>query len=494
MKKTWVKILAAALAAALIAAAVAIVFDIKGSKRPEAKEYEHNINYFYADEEGVTRFLVDSEMLEDRIPGHVDSFISCDGTVGIVRAGTGLFRVDREGVVKIYPAGVLRALLSLDGQKIVFTTATEVHIYDHADGQLEDIKPEAAASIASIVISPDGRTVGYSVKNATGEHTAFAHTAGESRVLGENAYITAIGDDAGFWYYVEPDSVALCYAKGKKVKRIGEGVSGQLEFNRDLTEVTFDMNGTTYYSVKGSSAKPIVKDESVFAAMAACESMQGGESCRSAVKDCSSVFGGVYYSFKTSSTDPNARKIYSLWYVDSNRRAALLANGAYGFSLTKDGGRLSVLMADNVLYMMQANDPKTAQTVSKNVYSYNMSRDGGRFYCLGYDLGLYYIEGSAPAVQLAKNTVYTVLAGEDKCLFLADYDSTGKLIYADGDRPLKGVSDGVSHVEAMPAAYLYYTDLYTDTFGNKVYDVYVSANGVDYELALKGALMTSGEE
>ena len=113
---------------------------------------------------------------------------------------------------------------------------------------------------------------------------------------------------------------------------------------------------------------------------------------------------------------------------------------------------------------------------------------------MGYDLGLYYIEGSAPAVQLAKNTVYTVLAGEDKCLFLADYDSTGKLIYADGDRPLKGVSDGVSHVEAMPAAYLYYTDLYTDTFGNKVYDVYVSANGVDYELALKGALMTSGEE
>ncbi len=494
MKKTWVKILMGVLAAALIAAAVAVAFDIKGSARAEAKEYAHNINYFYSDEEGMTRFLADSEMLEKAVPGRVDSFLSCDGSVGIARAGTGLFRIDKDGIKKIYSAGVLKALLSLDGQKTVFTTATEVHIYDHASGSLEDIRPEGAASIDAIALSPDGGTVGYTVKNAEGALVTFAHTAGESKQLAENACIAAIGDGARFWYGVEPDTMSLSYSKGGSVRKLGEGVSSQLEFNRSLTEVLFDMGGTTYYSINGSSKKAIVKGASVFSAAASCESVQGGDQFTCFVKDCSSVFGGLFYSFMTSSEDPDARAIYNIWYADGNRRVTLLAKGAYGFSVTKDMSRLSVLMADNELYIMKIDDPKTAQLICKNVYSYNMSKDGEKFYCVGYDLGLYYIEGSAPAVQLAKNTVYSVLAGDDKCLFLADYDKTGKLIYADGKLPLRGVSDGVSHVEAMPAAYLYYTDLYTDSLGNSVYDVYVSANGTDFSLALKGALMTGGEE
>ena len=494
MKKTWVKVLIAVLAAALVAAAVAVAFDIKGNKRAEAKEYAHNINCFYADEEGMTRFIVDTELLDDKLLGKVDSFLSCDGTVAIVRAGTGLYRVDKEGVIQIHPAGVLRGLLSLDGQKIVFTTATELHIYDHLTGNTEDVKPDGAVLIPSIAISPDGNTVGYTVKDAEGRFVSYAYEGGESRKLDDDAYVVAVGNGARFRYFVDQETSGLYYAKGRSKKLIAEGVSQLIEFNRDLTEVAFDVDGVTYYSIKGRAKKAIVKDASVFTTVAGCASVQGGDEYESSVKDSSSLFGGVFYGFMTSSEDEDARTVYNIWYVDSNRRVTALVRGAYQFALSKDGSRLSVLLADNELYTMKATDPRTAKLISDNVYSYTVSRDGQRFYCIGYDLGLYLIEDGAQ-VQLAKNTVYSVLAGEDKCLFISDYeDSAGKLIYADGRRPLTGVSDGVSHAENMPGAYFYYSALYTDSLGNRVYDVYVSDNGVDFRLALKGALMSSGEE
>ena len=495
MKKTWVNVLIALLAAALVAAAVAVAFDIKGNRRAEAKEYEHNITYFFAAEEGCTRFIADSVLLEDKLLGRVDSFLSCDGTVGIARAGTGLYRVDKDGVKMIYSTGVNRGLLSLDGQKIVFTTATELHIYDHLTGGIEDVKPEGISAIPSIVISPDGGTVGYTVKDAEGKYVSYAYENGRSRKLDDNAYIVAISNGAGFRYFIEPETFGLYYAKGGSKKLIAASVSQLIEFNRDLTEVMFDVNGVTYYSIKGRAKKTVVDGASVFTTVAGCASVQGGENCQSSVKDTSSLFGGLFYSNLGSSTDENARSVYNIWYVDSNRRATALVRGAYQFAVTKDGGRLSVLTADSELYTMRANDPKTAKLVSENVYSYTVSRDGERFYCIGYDLGLYLIEGDSQAVQLAKNTVYSVLAGEDKCLFIADYeDSAGKLIYADGRRPLTGISDGVAHAENLPGGYFYYVGPRTDSLGNSVYDVYVSADGVNFTLAVEGALMGSGEE
>ena len=159
--------------------------------------YDNSITYFYSDADGATRFFVNDKLLDDGISGHADAFLSCDGTVGIARGGSGLYRIDGEGIKKIYPAGVDRALLSLDNSMIVFTTATEVHVYDHGTGSIEDIKPEGVTGIASIAISPDGSTVGYSIKSKDGNFYAYAYENGESRKLSNDAYLVAIRRPSG---------------------------------------------------------------------------------------------------------------------------------------------------------------------------------------------------------------------------------------------------------------------------------------------------------
>ena len=480
MKKTWKWIIAAVIVLAAAALAVAVVLDHRADRRSTAKEYEHSITYFYSDEEGATRFLVDSALLDNKIAGAVDSFLSCDGSVGLARAGTGLYRVDKDGIKLVYPAGVDRALLSPDNAQAVFTTATQVHIYDERTGELEDVKPEGIYGVASICLSPGGKTVGYSVKAKDGRFYSYAHENGSSRLIASDAYLLAIGDGADFFYYVQPDDVSLWYSSGRRPKKIGSDISSYLEFNRDLTEVIFDMNGVTYYSVNGSPAKTLIKDSSVYTTVAECESHQGGESFDVAVKDCSSLFGCVFYSFKDSSTDSSARTIFDLWYVDARMGVTELVKGATQFFITDDDRSLSCLVNKDV-YFMDVRDPSTRERVCTNTYSYNMTGDGQKYFCVGYDLSLYSVTPRSQPVRIDSNVLYSTLTVDGRCLYLADASSGVGVLRSVKDPDVKiTVSGGVRHMETMPRLCCYYTDYYRDEYGKTVYDVFTSEDGVSF--------------
>lgn len=493
MKKTWVKILVPAVIVAVLAIAAAIIIHAVSNRPNDIQPYDSGITYFYSDLEGGTRFAVNGKRLDNIIGGTVDSFLTCDGSAGIARAGTGLYRVDSEGILKIYPAGVDRALLSLDNNVIVFTTATEVHIYDHRTGELTDIKPEGIVGVASIAISPSGSTVGYSVKNSDGYFYAYAYENGESRKLSNDAYLMALSDGASFWYYIRPENVELFYATPSSEKKLGTNVSSLLEFNRALTEVTFDMNGVTYASVNGSAARTLIDGASVFTTVAECESVQGGQDCQTAVKACTTMFDGIFYAFRSSSSESSARTVYDLWYVDGGRNVTELVKGAYQFNITEDDSSLSCLVDDG-LYIMDAKDPGKRECLCTSVYSYCASPNGKKFYCVGYDLGLYYVEAGAAPARIATNVVYSMITRDGKCLYLTDYDKVGKLCLADGANEPAAVAEGVAHLTSEPRAYYYYTDYYEDELGNQVNDIYVSLDGTSFELMTKSVVFNSSEE
>ncbi|MBO4849106.1 MAG: hypothetical protein J5586_08140 [Clostridia bacterium] len=493
MKKTWIKILAAAAVLAIAAAAVAIALDIRANRRGGAVPVENSMLYYFSDTEGATRFLVDSDLLDDRIGGFVDSFMTCDGTVGLARAGTGLYRVDADGVTLLYPAGVERAALSLDCETAVFTTATELHVVVNG-GEIEHVKPESAVSIPAIAVSPDGRTVGYTVKTSDGAYTAYAYRNGESSKLADGAYVIAIGDGAGVCWWIDPADSSLWYMAGGKAKKVADNVSSQTEFNRTLTEVMFDIDGVTYYSVKGSKPKALVGGASVFSTQTDRASKQGGDGCMSSVKDCDTIFGSVFYGCRSSSSSDNTRTVYDLWYVDGHRHATALAKGAYQFYINEARTKLSVLI-DSAVWSMDIDDPRTAEKICANVYGYNASKDGRIFYCIGYDRGLYYVEDGANPIKIAEGAVYSAMTADGKCLFLSNYDSTGILCLADGRKPLVTVTDNAAHFEVFPKVCCYYTGVYEDEYGNKAYDVYTSKDGAEFTLALSAArLGSNGEE
>lgn len=494
MKKTWVKVLVISIAALVVLGiGAAILIDVSAARGAKVGRSEHSLTYFYADEEGATRFFFDDKLLEDRISGRVDSFLSCDGSVGVARAGTGLYRVDESGILLIYPAGVLRAAVSLNNRVVAFTTATQLHIYDHETGALADVKPEGITGIPAIAVSNDGSTVAYTVKNPDGTYEAFAYENGESRKLFDNAYVLAVSGGAKRCWFMEPDSSSLVCTKNGNKKRVAEGVSGLVEFNSSLTEAIFDISGVTWASVNRSKASVLVDGASVFSTAAECASAQGGEEVVSSVSDVSTLFGCVFYQSLTSSSSSSARTAYNVFYIDRFRHVKELVKGAYQFGVTKDGKTLSCLV-DDVVYTMKPTDPSTAVKLADNVYSYCMKADGTEFYCVGRDLTLYLVEPGIAPLAVAQNVTFALLTSEGRCLYVSDFDTTGTLCSVEAHKPSVTIMDGVAYAEVMQKVCFCYTALYEDELGNKVYDVYSSPDGAEFGLALSAVLKNNTDD
>ncbi|MCR5611785.1 MAG: hypothetical protein K6F68_08180 [Clostridiales bacterium] len=480
-KKSAVTMIAAVLAVlAVLAIAFAVGADIAAGKET-VKHCEHSISYYYKDDEGSTRFFYDDRLLSGSVAGYVSAFLTCDGTVGIFSAGTELYRVSEAGIVKIFPAGVLRAVLSLDNSTIVFTTATQLHIYKSSTDSIETVKPEGISGIPSIAVSNDGATAAYTVKTTDGKYLTYVYENGESRLAAENAYVLAVGSGAKNVWYVDPANSALYNKKGSSARKVAENVSGLVEFNRDLTEAIFDVSGVTNYSKNGSRAKVLVENASVFTTKPECAATNGGDSATGSVADCSTLFNCVFYTPLTSSRDQTV-KVYNLYYVDRFCRSRELAIGAEAFAVY--GNKLAVTV-DRVLYIMNSDDPGTAKTVARDVYSFSVKKNG-ELYILSLDKTLsYYTDGTK--IPLAENVIHQVLAG-DRCLFLKDYSKTGKLMLADGRLPLVVVNDSTAHVSVKPGSQFLYTDIYENSFGTKVCDVYSSSDGLNFTLALEGVV------
>lgn len=463
-----------------------------GGKAPDtgARKYENSIGYYYTPEDTSSHFFVNSDMLGDRLGGEVEAFLTCDGTIGITRVGTGLYRVDKDGVLMVHPAAVDRALLSIDGDLIVFTTATEVHTYRHSTEESASVKAENCASILSIVLSPDSQTVGYTVQGADGELRAYAWSGGESRKLGDDAYITGISDDAEFWYYLTSDA-DLYYAKeGGSRKKLGSECASVMEFNRDLTEVVFDMNSVTYFSKNGGSAKRIMQGASMLSTAGECFSTQGGDACTSYVKDCATLFDTVFYNYMQATGGETSRTVYDIWYVDAGGRATALARGAYQFSKAKGGDKVTCLI-DSDLYVMDANDPGTAESIATNVYSYIAAPDLSVIYCVGYNLGLYRINDLGPAKLVLENAVYCLLTDGGDCLCIADFEETGTLCLVGPTGEPEKQAEKAYMAETRPGFCCYYSAPYEDSEGRTVYDLYVSPDGRAFELKLTGVKLAS---
>lgn len=474
------------IAFAAAAATLAVLMLTSCAAKPETvRRREHTIAYFYADEEDGTRFVADGAPLDSLLSDEIRDYYTCDGTVSAAIAGTGLYRVSKDGAVMVHPAGVTRALVSLDDRYIVYLTATTLHIYDDNTGAVTDVKPDEEGSMVSAAISPDGSAVGFSIKSSEGKYSAYAYVNGECRKLSDDAYLVAIADGAEFWYFARIKDAALYRASGSREKKIADDVSQKMEFNRDLTEVTFDVNGETRYSVNGSAAKPIVKGRSLYTTKAQCVSKQGGDLVEASVMDCGTMFGCAFYSARESSDESSSVTVYDVWYVNGAKKAKELVEGAYAFGLSDDGSTLSCLI-DKLLYVMDVRDREGAKAIARNVYSFNTTRDGGKFYGIKYDGSLFVCDREGAASTVSKDAVYSMVTPDGRCMYLGEYEKTGNLYVTDGKETNKAAT-GVVHIDVFPGMCVYYTAPYDNENGVKVCDVYASPTGDDFALVVKGA-------
>ena len=475
-------IIAGLLLAALIAAI--IIVNVGEGNPPKGPDMKNSITYYLQSESSSTVFSVNDKLVTGQIGGVIDSYLTVDGSVAIVRAGTGLYRVDEEGILLIYPAGVERAALSLDSNYILFCTTTKAFVYDHGTGELIEFADMNAENVLNLAISPSGETFGVTVVDENDVAKTYLYHHGETTLRSSDSCIIAVSDDGKFAYYMEAIGRELtgklyCLKNGDE-HLIAEGVSPYFEINNDLSEITFDINNKTYYSVNGGKAKQLV-DASILMVPKGCCSSMGGKGCVVLLRNLDTIFNCVYYTtYKAEDKNSQTMDAYDLYYVNGSHKPILLAKGASQYSANADGDSI-LCVVDGSLYKVSAYSPDNPTLIADMVYSYSATRDFNDIYVLDQYACLNYIDG-ARSTTLMSNVSYSVVTKDGICLFISDYDDGAGTLQWANKAETGTISEKVYSVEAFAGGTTYYANPGEE---DGVFDVYMSADSKQFELLVE---------
>ncbi len=472
--------------------AVTTVLILNGRRNVADPTREHSVFYLLSDDDENTYVFHDDKLLDTYIAGSVDAYLTCNGDVAIMRAGTGLYRADSQGIIKVYPIGVDRAVLSLDNRYTLFSTATKAHIYDNESAEIIEFGEMEASKISSLVISPNGECFAVSAIDDEDNTRIYIYKDGETKLLRENACIVAISDDGEMGYYVEAYGEELTgklyYMDKSGDKLIAEDAEANFEINRELNQITFDIDEKTYYSVNGSSAKKLV-DASVIAYAGKSSSSMGGEYCTVNLKDVSTIFDCIYYTAYTAQDESgNSLRSYDLYYVNGSCRANKLVGGTTRFVINEAGDSLACLV-DGDVYVVSVYNPTSPTKVITNCYTFTCSPELEEFYAVDNYATLKYIKRGGSSVTLLSNAYFVIMANDDTCLCISDYEDNGGDLYTviGGECSEEPIASNVYSVESLHGVTVYYCNGDEST---GIFDVYVGSNGKDFSLALERVQLT----
>ncbi len=170
-----------------------------------------------------------------------------------------------KGLVKFAEEGT-NYVVSVDGTGIAYIKDAKNGV---GDLMLYNVKSKKASKIDddvvlnTVVISPDGKTVAYTVKGEDSEDEKAMYSKGgkDPQVISKNSYPVAIANSAKFVYYLkknESSNYNFYVLKGKDSNKLAENARGSVVyFNKELNEVLFEDEGKAYVSVNGKEKKKI---------------------------------------------------------------------------------------------------------------------------------------------------------------------------------------------------------------------------------------------
>ena len=503
-EKSFTKIAVAA-AMFIVGLVVAVILiNIHTGKVPDSKLREHSFAHFYTPEEERTHFLADGTALSDNIAGNIDAYLSVDGSVEIIRAASALYRADKDSILLLYPAAVDRAVLSLDNRYVLFNTPTKIFVYDHETGgnpvEFNGL-PDNFKKIMSLVMSPNGRTYAVSILENDGltlNSYICVNSAPETSnktftLYKENSCVCAVSDDGETAYYMESIGTELTkklyLVKGGKEKLIAENVEANFEINRDLTEITFDIDGKTYCSKKGGKPK-LLTGVSCFSNSGKCYSLMGGKLADVRLKDTDTLLNSVFYTYYPAMDDSGMTyPAYDLFFVNSGCKSVPLVKGATQFNVSPDERNLLVLI-DSDLYAVSVFDPESPTKLFTNVYTYCADYEMENIYFIDSNSILWYLPHKGELQSVAENVFKCLVGSKGVCSFISDYDfdaqSGSYNLVKEGKAEL--VSENVNNFETLSGMTLYY--IKTD---KERYDVYSSADGIGFSKVLSGVKFADEE-
>lgn len=293
-----------------------------------------------------------------------------------------------------------------DGQTVQYTVALRRQHVIAAD--------TAAASVTSLVPSPDGRSAVYAVTSigdsAYVGSKMYFFNGSESIYIGRNAVPLAT-DNAGLCIYATSGGTVYRYTKENDERiPLGETLLPAAETNRDATEILFTgTDGTLLLAVPGKDTVRLAAGTCTLCEPRGCGRATVSSDTPSVVWHDFAHFSDVLYCTGAAVCRLTDGGLTEWFAAGWNSRILWSADEQYLFSL------------ENGILVRRAADGSDDGTVlAENVTAFEISRDGKTVYYTDRAKTLYALSGSSKLRRIADDVSRIDVTGDGIFWFLVD--------------------------------------------------------------------------
>ena len=459
--KKYLPIGAAALAVLLVLIIVINIFS--GGKFNFPKNYVFPV---YDSDSGEVVVYSGTKALKDKIDANITDMsinFSCD-VLALYSSDKELYCV-KSDKVKLASEDVESFAMSIKGEGIVYVNSDdELYIYNCSNGKKTKIADDVKS--AGLVISPDGKTVGYV---SSDDDKSYVYKGNKSYAVSDSNKIVAVADSAKYIYTYDSESKTLYSVSTNKDKdkvKISMDVElPSITFNKDYSQVMFVSAGKIYFSQN-------TKDK---------QNVRTGASFSLVTPEFSDGILNSSYNVK-SLLDNLYRIDGDVYHVDNKCETEKIASGS-SYVLTKDAGTLFYLKSGDV-YKKAVKSSKEPVKLAEDVVSFVASPDGKFIYYRNSDDELWGKKGTSDSKKVADDVYKISMTSANEVLILNDFNSsnsTGTLYSCSNGKDKKRLSDDV---KASTFGSLGVFDCYEVNSGDEI-DTYARLNGGKFKLLKK---------
>jgi len=270
----------------------------------------------------------------------------------------------------------------------------------------------------SLAISPNGGTIGFSAYDDRGNMTCFVSVnGGTPESIGRDRTIVAVSDRGRFVYYLNNANNTLnVRSNGESVRLSTENLWG-IMFNRDLSEVVFVSEDSTFISVRGGSRERISNNSlgHVVLPMYVQRSWVGNVN----ILGIRTFGGNVFAGWQNRGL--------TLVYLDNNFETTTLASGVVSVAMANDGETIVYADTHGTLVRLEnlsRHEPvETVLGTRLQVEHFVISSDASQVYFMNSQGNLYFISGASAPSRVSTDVrpfLLVMSPNSDTLFFLAN--------------------------------------------------------------------------
>lgn len=400
----------AGIALAAVLVIVLLVNLFSGSAYPQ---FSRDIQTLYNDDAEATNLLVGGKLLKATIPGDADIVdVSLD-------AKTALIVAQEDETISLYTlvgTKLTEAVKELDGTGAYLSDNGAYYIYFADDamywgkvGSKGTKVAESDDNPGNIALSPDGKTLAYTVRNDDGELEARLFKGKDSEKISKDLAPLVISNSGKYIYGLKQDEDGIdlyCYnAKGEGEKISANVPNSYVLTNKDHTQVIFtDNEGKSYAVVKKGEKQKITSGSLSLVTPYGTQVHSGGSAL---------VYGISDLRNHIFSSDGD------LVYVNGKWESDKLVSNVSSCKMSDDGKTILYRKGDKVC-SIKAKKGAEGKELAEDVMGSRLLPDGKSFYWEDEDGVYYFQKGTGKPKKVAEDVEDTRLTHDGYLIFQTD--------------------------------------------------------------------------